>query len=114
ACVVAPTESAASGVGERASPIAESSAGGRAIAASYSGTVPKTGRPADAASDRAAASPATIESRRLLTMASRDRSRKFIRDVAIRDPYGTTSASFVPGAFRIRDAADVISSSTSR
>ena len=93
---------------------APASSAGRAIAASYSGTVPKTGSPADAASERAAASPETIDSRRLLTTASRESSRKFIRDVAIRDPYGTTSATFVPGAFRIRDAADVISSSTSR
>ncbi len=81
---------------------------------SYSGTVPKTGSPADAASDRAAASPDTIDSRRLFMTASRDRSRKFIREVAIRDPYGTTSATRVPAADRIRCAADVISSSTSR
>jgi len=52
--------------------------------------------------------------RRLLTSASRERSRKLIREVAIREPFGTTSAIFVPGADRIRDAADVISSSTSR
>jgi hypothetical protein len=46
--------------------------------------------------------------------ASRDRRRKFIREVAIRDPYGTTRATLVPAAVRIRDAAEVISSSTSR
>jgi hypothetical protein len=83
-------------------------------ASSYSPTDAKTGNPADAASARVAASAATIDSRRLLTIASRDSSRKFIRDVAIRDPYGTTSATFVDVADRIRVAADVISSSTSR
>ena len=87
---------------------------GPASAASYSGTVAKTGSPAEAARARDAASPAITDSRRLLTSASRERSRKLILDVAMRDPYGTTSATFVPGADRIRDAADVISSSTSR
>ena len=38
----------------------------------------------------------------------------FIREVAIREPYGTTSATRVAAADRIRCAADVISSSTSR
>jgi len=96
-------------------PIASASPrGGPASAASYSATVANTGNPADAASARDAASPATIDSRRLLTTASRERRRKFIRDVAIREPYGTTRATFVPVVERIRDAADVISSSTSR
>jgi hypothetical protein len=84
------------------------------MAASYSPTVAKTGSPADAARARDAGSPATTDRRRLLTRASRERRRKLIREVAIRDPFGTTSATFVPGADRIRDAADVISSSTSR
>ena len=53
---------------------------------SYSPTEPNTGSPADAARDREPASPDTIESRLLLTSASRDRSRKFIREVAIREP----------------------------
>ena len=57
-----------------------------AIAASHSATLANTGRPADAASARVAGSVATIDSRRLLTTASRDRRRKFIRDVAIREP----------------------------
>jgi len=87
---------------------------GPARAASYSATVANTGRPADAASALDAASPAITDSRRLLTTASRDRRRKLIREVAIREPFGTTSPTFVPGDVRIRDAADVISSSTSR
>jgi hypothetical protein len=37
-----------------------------------------------------------------------------IRDVASRDPYGTTSATRSSSAIRIRLAAEVISSSTSR
>jgi hypothetical protein len=37
-----------------------------------------------------------------------------IREDAIREPYGKTSATLVPGADRILDAADVISSSKSR
>ena len=53
---------------------------------SHSATLEKTGRPAEAARARVAGSVATIDSRRLLTIASRDRRRKFIRDVAIREP----------------------------
>ena len=83
-------------------------------AASYSATDANTGNPADAARARVAASDATIDSRRLLTTASRDSSRKFIREVAIRDPYGITRATFVASELRIRAAAEVISSSTSR
>jgi hypothetical protein len=79
-----------------------------------SATEAKTGKPAEAASAREAASPDTIDSRRLLTSASRESSRKFIRDVAIRDPLGTTKATRVAAEERIRCAADVISSSTSR
>jgi shikimate kinase len=81
---------------------------------SHSATLAKTGRPADAASARVAGSVATIDRRRLLTTASRDRRRKFIRDVAIREPYGTTRATFVASDPRMRAAAEVISSSTSR
>jgi hypothetical protein len=55
-------------------------------ASSHSATLAKTGRPAEAARARVAGSVATIDRRRLLTSASRDRRRKFIRDVAIREP----------------------------
>jgi hypothetical protein len=85
-----------------------------ADALSYSPTEPKAGRPADAASARVAASPATIARRRPRVCASRARSRKLIRDVASREPYGTTSARRFSSVERIRAAADVISSSTSR
>ncbi|HEX5015455.1 MAG TPA: hypothetical protein VFV72_15015 [Candidatus Limnocylindrales bacterium] len=85
-----------------------------AIAVSYSATDENTGRPADAARARVAGSDATIDRRRLLTTASRESSRKFIREVAIREPYGMTSATFVASEPRIRAAAEVISSSTSR
>ena len=57
-----------------------------AATASHSATLAKTGRPAEAASARVAGSVETIDRRRLLTTASRDRRRKFIRDVAIREP----------------------------
>ena len=90
------------------------SALGAANAASYSATDENTGSPADAARARVAGSDATIERRRLLTIASRDSSRKFIREVLIRDPYGITSATFVASEPRILAAAEVISSSTSR
>jgi hypothetical protein len=83
-------------------------------ASSHSATLAKTGRPAEAARARVAGSVATIDRRRLLTSASRDKRRKFIREVAIREPYGTTSATFVASDPRIRAAAEVISSSTSR
>ena len=69
-------------------PAPSPSALGAANAASYSATDENTGSPADAARARVAGSDATIERRRLLTIASRDSSRKFIREVAIRDPYG--------------------------
>jgi hypothetical protein len=55
-------------------------------ASSHSATLAKTGSPAEAARARVAGSVATIDRRRLLTSASRDRRRKFIRDVAIREP----------------------------
>ena len=100
--------------GITASPASSAAAGGPARADSYSGTVANTGSPADAASARVAGSPATIDSLRLLMTASRDSSRKFIRDVEIREPYGTTRATLVESEERIREAADVISSSTSR
>src|SRR3954454_22375629 len=61
-------------------------------AVSYSATVAKAGNPADAARARVAASPATIETRLSCVVASRDRRRKLIREVATRDPYGSTSA----------------------
>ena len=46
----------------------------------------KTGSPAEAARARVAGSPETIESRFSWVSASRDRSRKLIRDVATREP----------------------------
>ena len=60
---------------------------------SYSIVDAKTGRPAVAASARAEASGATIDRRRLRCCASRARSRKLIRLVAIRDPAGRTSTT---------------------
>ena len=81
---------------------------------SYSATLAKTGSPAEAASARVAESPATTASCFSLIRASRDSSRKLIRDVATREPYGRTSATRRPGTSRIRAAAEVISSSTSR
>ena len=87
---------------------------GSARAASYSPTDANTGMPADAASARADASGATMSSRVPLTIASRASSRKLIRDVATRDPNGTTSPTRVSAAARIRAAAEVISSSASR
>ena len=98
----------------RRAPAPSPSALGAANAASYSATDENTGSPADAARARVAGSDATIERRRLLTIASRDNSRKFIREVLIRDPYGITSATFVASEPRILAAAEVISSSTSR
>jgi len=116
--LAAAAETSASGASPASAPTtpgSSSTAGfGPARAASYSAIVAKTGSPAEAASAREAGSPAITDSRRLLTSASRERSRKLIREVAIREPYGMTSATFVPAADRIRDAADVISSSTSR
>jgi hypothetical protein len=55
---------------------------------SYSATVEKTGRPAEAARARVAASPATTDSRFPFSVASRESSRKLMRDVATRDPKG--------------------------
>ena len=49
-------------------------------------TVLNTGNPADAASARVAASPATIDSRFSLVMASRASRRKLMREVATREP----------------------------
>ena len=37
-----------------------------------------------------------------------------VKDVATREPYGSTTATRLPSAARIRAAADVISSSMSR
>ena len=95
-------------------PAASSTSAGASRAASYSPTEPKTGSPADAASARAEASGATMSSRRPLTMASRASSLKLIRDVATRDPNGMTRATRVSSAWRMRLAAEVISSSASR
>ena len=81
---------------------------------SYSPTVAKIGRPADAASARVAPSPATIESRLPLVSASRARRRKLMREVATREPYGSTTATRLPSDDRMRAAAEVISSSMSR
>ncbi len=82
--------------------------------ASYSPTVAKTGSPAEAARARAAGSGAMIERARLRSSASRASNRKLIREVAIRDPAGTTSPTRGSSDVRILAAADVISSSTSR
>jgi hypothetical protein len=114
--VVAATAGADGSIGAIGGPPSSSSTagGGPASADSYSPTVAKTGNPAEAARARVAGSPAMIDSLRLLTIASRDSSRKFIRDVEIREPYGTTRPTFGDSEDRIRDAADVISSSTSR
>ena len=58
---------------------------------------------------------ATIDSRLSWVSASRARSRKLIRDVATREPYGRTTATRGRARTpRIRAAAEVISSSTSR
>jgi hypothetical protein len=103
-----------SGVGVAEAPSDDDASDVPPAASSHSATLAKTGRPADAARARVAGSVATIDRRRLLTSASRDRRRKFIRDVAIREPYGTTSATFVASDPRMRAAAEVISSSTSR
>ena len=81
---------------------------------SYSATVEKTGNPADAASARVAGSAATTERILPFVIASRASSRKLIRDVATREPYGNTTATRVASAARMRAAAEVISSSTSR
>ena len=83
-------------------------------AASYSPSDENTGSPADAASARAEVSGATMSRRRPLAWASRASSRKLIRDVATRDPNGSTRPIRVPSAVRIRVAAEVISSSGSR
>ena len=83
-------------------------------ASSYSPTDANTGRPAEAASARADASGATMSSRRPWLIASRASSRKLIRDVATRDPNGITRPTRESAAARIREAAEVISSSASR
>ncbi len=85
-----------------------------AAADSNSVTLANTGRPADAASARVEPSGATIEIRRPRSEASRASNRKLIREVASREPCGSTIATQPGGADRIRPAADVISSSTSR
>ena len=87
---------------------------GPASDASYSATDANAGNPADVASARVAESADTIESRLSCSVASRDKSRKLIRDVATRDPYGRTTASRSWSDPRMRAAADVISSSISR
>ena len=65
-----------------------SSSSAPAVADSYSATDAKTASPAEAARARVAGSPVTIDSRLSWVSASRDRSRKLIRDVATREPYG--------------------------
>ena len=91
-----------------------SSSSAPAVADSYSATEAKTASPAEAARARVAGSPVTIDSRLSWVSASRDRSRKLIRDVATREPYGSTTAIRAASEARMRAAADVISSSTSR
>ena len=99
--------------------VAERSSGRSAMAPSvpsddsYSATVAKTGSPAEAASARVAASPAMIDRRFSWVIASRASSRKLMRDVATREPYGRTTATRRPSTVRMRAAADVISSSVS-
>ena len=114
---------AAAAAGAAAADVAASACGGVAVttlsrpsssAASYSPTDANTGRPAEAASARAEASGATMSSRRPFACASRASSRKLIRDVATRDPKGSTRPTRVPSAVRMRVAAEVISSSGSR
>ena len=83
-------------------------------AVSYSATVPNAAIPAEAASARVPRSGVTIARSRPYACASRASSRKLIREVAIRDPIGSTIASRGSGDSRIRAAALVISSSTSR
>ncbi len=81
---------------------------------SYSATLAKTGSPADAARARVAGSTAITDSRFSWVIASRASRRKLIRDVATRDPCGSTTATRRPAADRTRAAAEVISSSMSR
>ena len=81
---------------------------------SYSPTELKTGSPAEAARARVAASLAMIERRFSWVSASRASNRKLIRDVATRDPCGSTTAARRPSTVRMRAAAEVISSSMSR
>ena len=101
--------------GTTAAPAARPVTGGPlSRAASYSATDAKTGRPAEAASARVAGSADTIDSRLSCSIASRDSSRKLMRDVATREPCGRTTARRSCSAPRMRAAADVISSSTSR
>jgi len=83
-------------------------------AASNSATDAKTASPADAASARVAGSAAMIDSRFSWPRASRESNRKLIREVATRDPKGSTRATWSASSDRIRDAAEVSSSSTSR
>ncbi len=110
ATAAAPAPATAAAVG----PSRASSSSSPATEASYSATELKTGSPAEAASARVAGSPDTIDSRFSWVSASRDRSRKLIRDVATREPYGSTTARRDASEVRMRVAAEVISSSTSR
>jgi hypothetical protein len=73
-----------------------------------------TVRPAVIARARADASAAMISIDLPRSVASRARSRKLMRDVARREPYGRTIAIRSSSESRIRAAADVISSSASR
>ena len=82
--------------------------------ASNAATEACTGNPAAAASARAEASAHTMSSRLPRAAASRASRRKLIRDVARREPYGSTSVIRFASVERMRAAADVISSSTSR
>src|SRR3954447_10385804 len=71
---------------------AGATAGPTPPAASYSATDAKTGSPADDASARVAGSADTIDSCFSCSVASRDRKRELIREVATREPYGRTTA----------------------
>ena len=95
-------------------PPAFGSSSGAASASSNSAIEANAARPADAASARADASAAITSRRRPLVIASRASIRKLIREVASRDPNGTTSATRDSPAERMRIAAEVISSSASR
>ena len=78
-------------------------------------TVAKIGNPADAASARVARVTGHDRQPLAVGLASRASSRKLMRDVATREPCGRTTATRVAlGTPRMRAAAEVISSSTSR
>ena len=82
----------------RAAGLGGAAATGAATGAAPTGLPAGDGRPIDPSRDT----------------ASRASSRKLMRDVATREPNGSTSPTRASSAARIRDAAEVISSSASR